>query len=93
MDARKIFGIKIIGIDNNLIYIGSKNDSYIQHIKNHFTNIFKAYKYSDRYKSGNWDGQIRFFKNSLPLPSETPVAPKTSSGRINEDLSNISESF
>lgn len=60
--------VKIFEINNNFVYVGSKNELYITGLRKYFSNKFKAYKWVPSYKSGNWDGNIAFLRNDGTLP-------------------------
>jgi superfamily II DNA or RNA helicase len=60
--------ITIVLLDNVSILLASMNDEMMNTLKNHFTNAVKHARFSSAFKSGNWDGKIRFLKNDGTLP-------------------------
>jgi superfamily II DNA or RNA helicase len=50
------------------IIVASLNDEYMENLKVHFTNIVPHARFSPAYKSGNWDGKIRFLDRKGILP-------------------------
>jgi superfamily II DNA or RNA helicase len=60
--------VKIVPLDNNYVFIGSWNEDFLKQIRTSFTNNVKDAKFMPQYKSGQWDGKIRFFKNDGRLP-------------------------
>jgi superfamily II DNA or RNA helicase len=64
----KYDAVTIVAIDNNNILIATMNEDYMSQIGKYFRNQSKNYRFSPAYKSGNWDGFIRFLKNDGQLP-------------------------
>lgn len=60
--------INIVNIDNNNVLVASLNDEYMQQIRKYFTNTVSHARFTPQYKSGNWDGKIRFIKNDGLMP-------------------------
>jgi superfamily II DNA or RNA helicase len=60
--------ITIVPLDNVNVLMASMNDELLTNLKNHFTNPVKHARFMSSYKSGNWDGKIRFLKNDGILP-------------------------
>jgi superfamily II DNA or RNA helicase len=58
--------VHIYAYDNINVIVASLNPEYILEIKSHFTIKKHNYQFTPAYKSGNWDGNIRFiWKNGL----------------------------
>jgi superfamily II DNA or RNA helicase len=60
--------ITIVPLDNVNVLMASMNDELLSNLKNHFTNAVAHARFTPAYKSGNWDGKIRFLKNDGILP-------------------------
>jgi len=60
--------VNIYGIDNNFVYVGSKNDIFMESLRRFFTNKMKNARFIPSVMAGNWDGNIRFLKNNNSLP-------------------------
>ena len=58
--------VQIYPYDNVNVVVASLNDEFMLQIKSHFTVKKPNYQFTPAYKSGNWDGNIRFiWKNGL----------------------------
>jgi hypothetical protein len=58
--------VHIYPYNNVNVIVASLNDEFMLQIKSHFTVRKPNYQFTPAYKSGNWDGNIRFiWKNGL----------------------------
>jgi superfamily II DNA or RNA helicase len=58
--------VHIYPYNNVNVIVASLNDEFMLQIKSHFTLRKENYQFTPAYKSGNWDGNIRFiWKNGL----------------------------
>jgi len=64
----KYDAVTVVPLNNSEVLLATMNDEYITDLKNHFKNQVKHAKFSASYKSGNWDGFIRFIKNDGTMP-------------------------
>jgi hypothetical protein len=60
--------VDIVHVDNTNVLVASRNDEYVTRLKRYFQNEVKHARFSNAYKSGSWDGKIRFLQNNGLLP-------------------------